>query len=367
MEFVDGPDLMEFYKHAPKPFDVPLALTLIRGIAEGLGAAHAAGVVHRDIKAENILIAHERDELVPKIADFGIVATKDETRLTLSGVAMLTPQFAAPEQWLGKPTAELDGRTDFYALGGLLFELLTGQSAIDKADGQDWAFQHLNAFPRLPSSLRPELAKWRSLDEFVLRLLAKDPNDRPQDVRELLRLLKRISYAPPESAHSPAAGALPEAPMAAAVAPAEAAAPLATALAKPSAVAVDNRSIEAPGAGRTDPRGADFNTSGAGATSLDTPAPDTSGLETSAARKRTKLAPMPIWEPFQPRSAIKPRAAVDETEQTSRNPVITGCNRAGGGRSGAGRSAGDRDHGQPVAIAGTGRTARRDCGLGLQP
>ena len=281
MEYVDGPDLMEFYQHAPKPFDVPLALTIIRGIAEGLGAAHAVGVVHRDIKAENILIAHEQGELVPKIADFGIVATKDVTRLTLNGTTMLTPQFAAPEQWLGKPTAELDGRTDFYALGGLLFELLTGQSAIDKVDGQDWAFQHLNAFPRLPSSLRPELAYWQGLDEFVLRLLAKDPNDRPQDVRELLRMLKRISYAPPQSPRPHAEQALPKIPSPAVTVPTPApeATPIAAAFAETAAVASSPSMTDSTGA-----------------------------------RRRVKLAPMPIWEPFQPRSAEKPKTTAAQSE-----------------------------------------------------
>lgn len=288
MEFVDGPDLMEFYRQAPKPFDVALALTLIRGIAEGLGAAHAAGVVHRDIKAENILIAHERDELVPKIADFGIVATQDVTRLTLSGMTLLTPQFAAPEQWLGKPTTELDGRTDFYALGGLLFELLTGQSAILKGESQDWASLHLNAFPRVPSSLRPELACWDGLDDFVLRLLAKDPNDRPRNVRDLLRLLTQISYAPPERMRMtpeplrlPPQEVLREIPISAALEPA-----------KPPDEAIAHAAIVEPAADHAGEAAA----------------------EVSGQRRRTKLEPMPIWEPFQPRSAEKPRPAAARTE-----------------------------------------------------
>ena len=79
MEYVDGPNLREYLKTAARPFDVKLALHITRGIAEGLGAAHAKGMVHRDIKPENILLAKEGDELVPKIADFGIVATKESS------------------------------------------------------------------------------------------------------------------------------------------------------------------------------------------------------------------------------------------------------------------------------------------------
>ncbi len=196
MEYINGPDLLEFYRNAPKPFNVGLALAIVRGAAEGLGAAHAAGVVHRDIKPENILLALEDGLLVPKIADFGIVAAKDVTRLTHDGTTMLTPQFAAPEQWTGTPTGELDGRTDLYALGCVLFELLTGRCPFQADNYNGWALQHLNSAPPAPSTLRSEVAHWRGLDEFVLRLLAKDPNDRPQDVSEVLSLLDRIHYEP---------------------------------------------------------------------------------------------------------------------------------------------------------------------------
>ena len=197
MEYVDGPDLLEFYRRAPKPFDVALALDLVWDITSGLGAAHAAGVVHRDIKPENILIATEGDALVPKIADFGIVASPEFSRLTTDGTALLTPQFAAPEQWLGRPTAELDGRTDFYALGGVLFELLTGRCAFHAESYQAWALQHLNAAPPAPSSLRPELKEWRGLDALVLCLLAKETSSRPVDAAEVHRLLSGIEHEKP--------------------------------------------------------------------------------------------------------------------------------------------------------------------------
>jgi serine/threonine-protein kinase len=168
MEFVDGPDLWSFL-HNPSQFlnnachpdlsnachperslarslrqteskdpqlpfgalPVELALSITRGIAEGLGAAHAKGMVHRDIKPENILMAREAGAWLPKIADFGIVATKESSSVyTRTGGTLLTMTYAAPEQWRGTPAAELDGRTDLYALGGVLYEMLTGQTVL---------------------------------------------------------------------------------------------------------------------------------------------------------------------------------------------------------------------------------------------
>jgi WD40 repeat protein len=198
MEFVEGPDLRDFLFSAPRPFDVKLALEIVRGIAEGLGAAHAKGMVHRDIKPENILMACEGDSWVPKIADFGIVATKESstTRTRTGSGSLLTWAYAAPEQWRGMRSTELDGRTDLYALGGVLFEMLTGQTVFDADSYEGWAEQHKNSAPRAPSSVRPELSNWKGLDELVLRLLAKDRELRHSDTAELLSLLDTVGYLP---------------------------------------------------------------------------------------------------------------------------------------------------------------------------
>jgi serine/threonine protein kinase/TPR repeat protein len=200
MEFVDGPDLRAFLRDAPQPFDVSLALFIARNIAEGLGAAHAKGMVHRDIKPENILMAHEGDSWLPKIADFGIVATKESsTAYTKTGGTLLTMAYAAPEQWRGTPAASLDGRTDLYALGCLLFEMLTGQTPFQAENYEGWARQHQTTPPQPPSTLRPELTSWRSLDALVLHLLAKDREQRPKDVAELLGLLDAVQYLPSQT------------------------------------------------------------------------------------------------------------------------------------------------------------------------
>ncbi len=200
MEFVDGPDLRRFLHDASKPFDVSLALNIVRQIAEGLGAAHSKGMVHRDIKPENILMARDGDAWLPKIADFGIVATKESsTAYTRTGGTLLTMAYAAPEQWRGTPAASLDGRTDLYALGGLLYEMLTGQTPFHAENYEGWARQHQTTPPQPPSTLRPDLVNWRGLNALVLRLLAKDRNDRPTNVAVLLGKIDAIVYMAPKT------------------------------------------------------------------------------------------------------------------------------------------------------------------------
>jgi serine/threonine protein kinase len=195
MEFIDGVNLRDFLPPAPELLEVGLALTITRGIAEGLGAAHAGNLVHRDIKPENILMAREGDSWVPKIADFGIVASRDDSTRTQPGMLMLTPFYAAPEQWRGMDSSQLDGRTDLYALGGVLFEMITGQKAFTALDNWGWRTQHLTVAPSLPSSLRAELADWSGLDELVLSLLEKDGKQRPENAAEVIRRLDEIKNA----------------------------------------------------------------------------------------------------------------------------------------------------------------------------
>jgi serine/threonine protein kinase len=199
MEYVEGPDLR--HALAVRAFPVERALEIARGVALGLGAAHAKGIVHRDVKPENILLDCSKGAMeTPKLLDFGIAATKESsTAYTRTGGTLLTMAYAAPEQWRGTPAAELDGRTDLYALGGLVYEMLTGQTPFCAENYEGWARQHQTTPPQPPSTLRPDLANWQGLDALTLLLLAKDREDRPKDVAELLGLLDAVRYLPTDA------------------------------------------------------------------------------------------------------------------------------------------------------------------------
>jgi eukaryotic-like serine/threonine-protein kinase len=190
MEYVAGESLRTAIDRHPGGLPTEQALSIVRGIAAGLGSAHARGMVHRDIKPENILIAEDG---TPKILDFGIVAmTEDMAGRSRTRGLMLTPEYAAPEQWRGVPAAELDGRTDLYALGSVLFEMLTGQTAFHAHNIEGWMYQHLQGQPMSPSHVVPELAEWPGLDAMALRLLAREREQRTSSVQEFLPELARV-------------------------------------------------------------------------------------------------------------------------------------------------------------------------------
>ena len=200
MEFVEGSSLRGVLEQSHGYLCVSRALEIARGIASGLAAAHAQGTVHRDIKPENVMLsrgANGREE--PKILDFGIAAVAESvTRMTRTHGFLLTPEYAAPEQWQELPAEELDGRTDLYALGCVFYEMLTAGTPFHAHNTAGWMKQHLEEAPRPPSHSRPELADWEGLDATVLRLLAKDRTYRPQSAAELLAVLDSVRHVPAE-------------------------------------------------------------------------------------------------------------------------------------------------------------------------
>jgi TPR repeat protein/serine/threonine protein kinase len=198
MEYIEGPSLRAVLQALPHGLDPRRAFTLVHSIAEGLGAAHTRGLVHRDIKPENILLATVqtagRAVEVPKIVDFGIVAMNDaQGMLTQTGLPLLTAEYAAPEQWRGTiPSAQLDGRTDLYALGCLFYETLTGRMPFHADTYEGWFSCHLTAVPPAPSALRPELSAFAGLDTLVLRLLAKEREQRPSSAAEVAEAIDAV-------------------------------------------------------------------------------------------------------------------------------------------------------------------------------
>jgi serine/threonine-protein kinase len=181
MEYVDGPSLRAIIHEAPQGLPVPRALHIARGVVAGLAAAHARGAIHRDIKPENILLGKQPDgSEQAKVLDFGIAAlTEGITNLSHTRGLMLTPEYAAPEQWRGTPAAELDGRTDLYALGGVLYEMLAGRTPFQAKNMEGWMFQHLQAVPEPLSKFRPDLEHdYPGLEDIVMCLLAREREDR---------------------------------------------------------------------------------------------------------------------------------------------------------------------------------------------
>ena len=177
MQFVEGGSLRELLRLHPTGLPVAEALRLIRQIAAGLGAAHAAGIVHRDMKPENVLI--ERDGTAC-VTDFGLaLPMQGETaRLTLTGTAVGTVDYMPPEQLRGQ---DVDARGDIFALGVILYELLAGQTPRGSFDAphrlrNDVALGLGMAVMR---ALRPIAAeRFASVDDFMLALSAQPAGSR---------------------------------------------------------------------------------------------------------------------------------------------------------------------------------------------
>ena len=167
MRFVDGPDLKELLRDGPLPLE--RIASVIAQAAAALDAAHARGLVHRDVKPANILT--EGDHVY--VADFGLTKHTDaRSGATASGVVG-TVDYMAPEQIEGR---QLDGRADVYALGCVLFECLTGRPPFKLENEVAVLWAHIREDPPLPSDVNRELP--RAFDGIVDRALAKDPRNR---------------------------------------------------------------------------------------------------------------------------------------------------------------------------------------------
>jgi len=176
MEWVDGTDLKEHIRRRA-PLPVPEATRLIREILQGLGAIHRAGIIHRDVKSQNVLIAQSG---TAKLTDFGIARGALDTGLTDTGMALGTAAYMAPEQASGQP---LTPAADIYAAGVILFEMLTARLPFPGDNPVQVMFQHVNDPPPRPRTLNPDIPP--GLELVVLRALAKDPSDRFQSAAEM--------------------------------------------------------------------------------------------------------------------------------------------------------------------------------------
>lgn len=181
MEYIKGHTLRDVI-NAKGALSPRLALALIDPVVEGLGAAHAAGLIHRDVKPENVLIAEDGRI---KVGDFGLA--RAVTTTTSTGTLIGTVAYLSPELVLGKPA---DARSDIYSTGIMLFEMLTGQQPFDGEVPIQVAYQHVNSTVGPPSDLVPGLAG--EVDELVQWCTANDPEKRPVDGNALLSELRHI-------------------------------------------------------------------------------------------------------------------------------------------------------------------------------
>jgi|HubBroStandDraft_1064217.scaffolds.fasta_scaffold49107_2 serine/threonine protein kinase len=188
MEYIEGQTLRELLAAGSGKLPLATALQIIQELAEALDYAHAQGVVHRDIKPANILVTKEGQA---KIGDFGI-AQLDLSHITLPGRVVGTPAYMSPEQLDGR---QVDGRSDLFSLGAILYSLVTGFSPFQGNSATTVCFKVANRDPLQATALAPELPP--DLDFVITRALAKDPADRYQRGIEFALDLQELRHRPP--------------------------------------------------------------------------------------------------------------------------------------------------------------------------
>jgi eukaryotic-like serine/threonine-protein kinase len=172
------------------------ALGIAIDVCRALEHAHARGIVHRDLKPANVWLDAGG---TARLGDFGLATTDRRSRAAVEGMLVGTVAYLPPEQALGRSS---DARADLYSLGAMLYEMLTGEPPFPGDDAVAIISQHLNAAPVAPSRHRGELPS--SLDEPILRLLAKSPDERPDGAAAARRELEAAAKAPPEEFPAPA-------------------------------------------------------------------------------------------------------------------------------------------------------------------
>jgi len=188
MAYVEGQNLHQILKESPRlPFD--RALSFAAQLADALAAAHAEGVVHRDLKPQNILV-DKSDQIY--VSDFGLAKSVADgaVGMTQTGAFLGTPRYMSPEQAEGKAT---DGRSDLYAFGLILHEMVTGDIPFSGKSSVELMYQRISTTPKNPKLINPEIPNW--LAQIIMRCLEKDPDARYQTANEILEDLRASGSA----------------------------------------------------------------------------------------------------------------------------------------------------------------------------
>jgi serine/threonine protein kinase len=193
MPYVEGVSLGDILR-TEGPLDPDRAVQLIRPILQALGHAHEKGMIHRDLKPDNIILDQQSGR--PLLVDFGIVKQSgDGPGATLSGFVVGTPTYMSPEQALGQ--ANVDHRSDIYAIGGVLFHLVTGAPPFDGDTSQEVIGRHISHPVPIPSAVNARVPAW--LSDIIAMALAKRPEDRFQSATEMADALRTGLQSGPQS------------------------------------------------------------------------------------------------------------------------------------------------------------------------
>ena len=198
MEYLSGATLRDLMSRRPMPLD--LTLDTVTQMAEALAFAHEHGVIHRDIKPSNVVVTGRRGRI--KLTDFGIAHLVNSEH-TQTGQMLGSPRYMSPEQAMGR---EIDGRSDIFSLGAVLYEMITGQYAFDGDSLPTILYRVIHETPAAASSLRPQLPA--GLGSLLTRMLDKNPQIRP-DARALVNALHALAPAVPHVPAPPPSNRIP--------------------------------------------------------------------------------------------------------------------------------------------------------------
>jgi serine/threonine-protein kinase len=186
MEYVQGRDLHQILSRE-WPLPEGRVIRVMSQVLSALADAHSVGVIHRDLKPENIMVSQGRSEPdFVKVLDFGIAKIIDGSddegpALTRAGFVCGTPEYMSPEQARG---AKLDHRSDLYAVGVILYQLVTGLLPFDSDSAVGFATKHLTEMPPLPTKRRPEVKVSAGMERLIMKALSKNPDERPQTAEQ---------------------------------------------------------------------------------------------------------------------------------------------------------------------------------------